>query len=496
MYLQTYPKEVLNHPEGGCEPAVGTSDTCFIHLSQYLYPRSEIPPDRFSTTRHHLQKHRQGGSERPTDRFLTTSQALPNHPALRVEVVVASSYPNFLPTNFKYSFPLHLLCSSLFRTFVCLKKRRIIEKKLNIASIAKQTAEEEPALKHLLGLTLEELQQVALECGMPKFTGKQIADWVYKKKVRSIDEMTNISVSNRVKLAEKYDVGRTAPIDLQRSTDGTVKYLFRINEKQTVEAVMIPEDDRSTLCVSSQIGCKFNCLFCMTGKQGFNGHLSVTDIINQVYSVEESDQLTNLVFMGMGEPLDNYDRVKKVIELLTADYALGWSPKRITLSTTGVTPKLKLFLEETSAHLAVSLHNPFPSERLKIMPAEKAFPIVEVINLLKQYDWSKQRRLSFEYIMFEKLNDSIPFARELVRLLNGLDCRVNLIRFHAIPGVSLKTSDNETMVKFRDYMTNKGVTTTIRSSRGEDIFAACGMLANVKQNEEQERETTSEEVKT
>ena len=343
-----------------------------------------------------------------------------------------------------------------------------------------------PAHQHLLGLTLEELQQVAVECGMPKFTGKQMADWVYQKKVQSIDEMTNISVANRAKLAEKYDVGRLTPIDLQRSVDGTVKYLFRINDKQTVESVMIPEDDRATLCISSQIGCKFNCLFCMTGKQGFNGQLSANEILNQIYSVGESDDLTNIVFMGMGEPLDNYQEVRKVIEILTADYALGWSPKRITLSTTGVTPKLKLFLEETSAHLAVSLHNPFPAERLKIMPAEKAFPIQEVIALLKQYDWSKQRRLSFEYIMFDKLNDSLPFARELVRLLNGLDCRVNLIRFHAIPGVNLKTSDNETMVKFRDFMTNKGVTTTIRSSRGEDIFAACGMLANVKQNGEQE----------
>lgn len=346
------------------------------------------------------------------------------------------------------------------------------------------STERDGGINYLLGLTLEELQFVALECDMPKFTGKQIADWIYKKKVTTIDEMTNISVANRHKLSEKYEVGRKSPIHLQRSVDGTVKYLFQINDKQTVEAVMIPEDDRATLCVSSQIGCKFNCLFCMTGKQGFNGQLTVNEIINQVYSIEESDQLTNLVFMGMGEPLDNYVRVKKVIELLTADYALGWSPKRITLSTTGVTPKLKLFLEDSSAHLAISLHNPFPKERLSIMPAEKAFPIQDVIALLKQYDWSKQRRLSFEYIMFDKFNDSILYAKELVKLLSGIDCRVNLIRFHAIPGVNLKTSDNETMVKFRDYMTTKGVTTTIRSSRGEDIFAACGMLANVKQKEE------------
>lgn len=369
-------------------------------------------------------------------------------------------------------------------TFV-VQKNEIIEsvQKIELDNGSSAASKAEKGKQHLLGLTLEELQSVALECGMPKFTGKQIADWIYKKRVLSIDEMTNISVANRAKLAEKYDVGRKVPVDCQRSVDGTVKYLFRINEKQTVEAVMIPEDDRATLCVSSQIGCKFNCLFCMTGKQGFNGHLSVTDIINQVYSIDESEQLTNLVFMGMGEPLDNYIRVKKVIELLTADYALGWSPKRITLSTTGVTPRLKLFLEETSVHLAISIHNPFPVERSKIMPAEKAFPIMDVLSLLKQYDWSKQRRLSFEYIMFDKLNDSIPYAKELVRILNGMDCRVNLIRFHAIPGVNLRTSDNDTMVKFRDYLTNKGVTSTIRSSRGEDIFAACGMLSKVKQAE-------------
>lgn len=335
----------------------------------------------------------------------------------------------------------------------------------------------------MLGMTLEELQQAALACGMPKFVGKQLADWIYKKKVVTIGEMTNISAANRAKLDESYDVGRKPPSQLQRSADGTVKYLFHVSEKQTIEAVMIPEDDRATLCVSSQIGCKFDCLFCMTGKLGFNGQLTATDILNQVYSVDESDKLTNLVFMGMGEPLDNYAEVKRVIGLLTADYALGWSPKRITLSTTGIMPRLKLFLDDFSAHLAISLHNPFPKQRQAIMPVEKAYPISEVIDLLKQYDWSKQRRLSFEYIMFDNLNDSLPFAKELVRLLAGIECRVNLIRFHAIPGVNLKTATDEAMVRFRDYLTSKRITCTIRTSRGEDIFAACGMLANVKQEE-------------
>lgn len=334
--------------------------------------------------------------------------------------------------------------------------------------------------KHLLGLTLDELKDVALECGLPKFAAKQMADWLYKKRVLSIDEMTNLSLANRNLLSEKYDVGRTLPVEDQRSIDGTVKYLFKTDAGKFIESVMIPEDDRATLCVSSQVGCKMNCLFCMTGKQGFNGNLSANEILNQVCSIDESDDLTNIVFMGMGEPLDNYEQLKKTLDIMTSDYGFAWSPKRITVSTTGVTPKLKRFLDESNAHLAVSLHTPMKEQRLSIMPAEKAFPLSGVLDLLKQYDWSKQRRLSFEYIMFKDFNDSIVHAKELFKILNGLDCRVNLIRFHAIPNVDLVTSSNETMVQFRDFLTRKGLMCTIRSSRGEDIFAACGMLSTEK----------------
>lgn len=334
--------------------------------------------------------------------------------------------------------------------------------------------------KHLLGLTLDELKEVALECGLPKFAAKQMADWLYKKRVLSIDQMTNLSLANRNLLSEKYDVGRSLPIEDQRSIDGTVKYLFKTDAGKFIESVMIPEDERATLCVSSQVGCKMNCLFCMTGKQGFNGHLSANEILNQVCSIDESDDLTNIVFMGMGEPLDNYEQLKKTLDIMTSDYGFAWSPKRITVSTTGVTPKLKRFLDESNAHLAVSLHTPMKEQRLSIMPAEKAFPLSGVLELLKQYDWSKQRRLSFEYIMFKDFNDSLVHARELFKILNGLDCRVNLIRFHAIPNVDLVTSTNETMVQFRDFLTRKGLMCTIRSSRGEDIFAACGMLSTEK----------------
>jgi len=334
--------------------------------------------------------------------------------------------------------------------------------------------------KHLLGMTLDELKEVVRECNMPNFTAKQIADWVYKKKVVGINEMTNISAANRNVLSLKYDVGRSEPSESQTSVDGTVKYLFKTDTEKYIESVMIPDDDRATLCVSSQVGCKLNCLFCMTGKQGFNGNLSANEILNQIYSVEESDRLTNVVFMGMGEPLDNYEELSKTLEIMTADYGMAWSPKRITVSTTGVTPKLKRFLDESSAHLAVSLHSPFHEQRLEIMPAEKAYPLSGVLELLRNYDWKKQRRLSFEYIMFDNFNDSLVHAKELARLLNGFECRINLIRFHAISGVDLKTSTKEKMEQFRDFLNSKGLMCTIRSSRGEDIFAACGMLSTEK----------------
>lgn len=339
---------------------------------------------------------------------------------------------------------------------------------------------------HLLGMTMDEFYGVTGECNLPRFAAKQIADWVYKKRVTSIDQMTNISVANRTLLSEKYDVGRYTPLEFQQSVDGTVKYLFKTEKDKLIEAVMIPEDDRATLCVSSQVGCKMNCLFCMTGKQGFNGNLTANEILNQLYSVREAEDLTNVVFMGMGEPLDNYEELKKTLEIMTADYGMAWSPKRITVSTTGVTPKLKHFLDESNAHLAISIHSPEKEQRLSIMPAEKAFPIAGVVDLVKEYDWTKQRRLSFEYIMFDNFNDSLVHAKELAQMLRGIECRVNLIRFHAIPNVDLKTSTKEKMEVFRDYLTSKGITSTIRVSRGEDIFAACGMLSTMKSKKNEE----------
>lgn len=347
-----------------------------------------------------------------------------------------------------------------------------------------------------MGKNMEELREVAARVGLPPFAAKQMAGWLYARGVASIDEMTNISLAARERLKQEYRVGRSAPVDCQRSVDGTVKYLYRIENPHFieengsssqggephahyVETVYIPDGERATLCVSSQVGCKMGCRFCMTGRQGFEGQLLATDILNQIYSLPERDRLTNVVFMGQGEPFDNLDAVLRATQLLMADYGWGWSPRRITVSTVGLRKGMERFLRESPCHLAVSLHNPFPDERSEMMPAERAYSLTEFLPLLAREDWTHQRRLSFEYIVFGGLNDTPRHARELVRLLAPLHCRINLIRFHDIPDTPFRRAGEQTMEWLRDYLTQHGVTTTIRASRGEDIMAACGLLSTL-----------------
>ncbi len=334
----------------------------------------------------------------------------------------------------------------------------------------------------LLGKTLQELQQICSSLGMPAYTAKQIADWLYKKKVKSIDEMTNISLEGRKKLQSKCSVNCVPPVQKQESKDGTIKYLFQTGDNQFIESVYIPEEDRATLCVSTQVGCKMNCLFCMTGKQGFSGNLTSNEILNQIQSIPEHEKLTNVVFMGMGEPLDNTDELLKTLEILTSSYGYAWSPKRITVSTIGILPNLKRFIEESNCHLAISLHSPFENERLQLMPVEKAYPMQNVMDLIRKYDFSHQRRVSFEYIMFKGYNDDLRHALGLAKRIGNIPCRVNLIRYHAIPDVDLQSSDEKNMQEFRDFLNSKGIICTIRSSRGEDILAACGMLSSKTKN--------------
>lgn len=332
----------------------------------------------------------------------------------------------------------------------------------------------------LVGMNIEKLKAVAAECGLPAFAAKQMAQWLYEKRVTDIDQMTNLSLKGRARLKESYCVGRVAPKAQATSVDGTVKCLFDGRGGRDVEAVYIPDKDRATLCVSSQAGCRMGCRFCMTGRQGFHGNLDVHDIINQVLSIPNSESLTNIVFMGMGEPMDNLIPVLEAIEILTAPWGLAWSPKRITVSSIGKIEQLRTLLDTTKVHVAISVHSPFSEERAELMPVEKAYPLKSVLDMLRGYDFAHQRRLSVEYIMWGGLNDNMRHAMALARLLKGLDCRVNLIRFHAIPDSELHTSDESTMVAFRDRLNELGITATIRTSRGEDIAAACGMLAGQK----------------
>ena len=339
-----------------------------------------------------------------------------------------------------------------------------------------------PRHEYLYGQTLPQLEALCNRLEMPRFAAKQIARWLYDKHATTIEAMSDLSARHRALLAETYEVGLTAPEKVSISTDGTKKYLYRTSQNHFIESAYIPDGDRATLCISSQAGCRMGCRFCASGRQGLQHSLSTNEILNQIGSLPERERLTNVVFMGMGEPLDNLDNLLPALEVLTSAWGFGWSPTRITVSTAGVASRLERFLEATQVHLAVSLHNPFPHERAEIMPVEKAWPIREVVEILRRYDFTHQRRVSFEYIVMSGLNDSPRHIRELCRLLDGIKCRINLIRFHKIPGSPYFSPDDRAMIAFRDALTAKGIHTTIRTSRGEDIQAACGLLSTA-QNE-------------
>jgi 23S rRNA (adenine2503-C2)-methyltransferase len=329
----------------------------------------------------------------------------------------------------------------------------------------------------LFGKTLEELRSVSHTLGLPSFTGHQLAEWFYKKEVSSFGEMTNLSLKARALLQEHYDTGLRPPVDVHESTDGTKKYLFRALEGKYIETAYIPDGKRGTVCVSSQVGCKMGCLFCMTGKQGFQGNLSSGEILNQYRSLPERSAITNIVYMGMGEPLDNLAEVLKSLEVLTSDWGFAMSPRRITVSTIGITPAMLEFLNKSDAHLAISLHTPFDEERRKLMPVQNVYPLEEVLREVRSWDFGRQRRVSFEYILFRNFNDTPAHVNELSRILHGIRCRINLIRFHPIPGTPLESPDENSINQFKDKLNAKGITTTIRASRGQDIWAACGLLS-------------------
>jgi len=345
-----------------------------------------------------------------------------------------------------------------------------------------------PEIKEpLFGKTLAELTEIADNLGLPKYTGGQLAYWLYKTDIDSFDGMTNVSKKTRNLLAEHFEIGVQAPVNVQQSADGTKKYLFRAGSGKFIEAAFIPDGKRHTLCVSSQVGCKMGCLFCMTGKQGFQGHLSTGEILNQLRSIPERNAMTNVVYMGMGEPFDNLDAVMKSLEILTAEYGFAISVRKVTVSTIGIVPAMRVFLEKSKCNLAVSLHTPFDEERRRLMPIQNVYPLKDVIETIREFDIGKYRRVSFEYIMFKGVNDTRRHVNELARVLNKVKSRINLIHFHPIPGTPLLGSDDAAIADFQQALNDKGIVTTLRASRGQDIDAACGLLSTkelVKAQEE------------
>lgn len=335
----------------------------------------------------------------------------------------------------------------------------------------------------LLEMTLIGLWSLVKRLGMLGFAAKQIAPRLYDKKVTSTDGTTNLSLKYRGLSKQSYEIGVEAPMEEIHSVDGTVEYLHPVGENHFVKSVYIPSDKRVTLYISSQVDCRIGCKFCMTRKQDYSANLTVHQIINQTYSLPERGKLMNVVVMETGEPFDNPEKVLKILDMLTGSCGCVRNPKRVTVSTAGLRKGLRRFIEESDCYLAISSRPPVATQRVELAPVGKASSITEMVELLKNYDSSKQRRLSFEYIALKKFDDSQVYAKELLRLLHGLDCRVNLIHFHSIPGVALEGADTGTITYFRDYLTMHGLFTTICTSRGEDIFTVCGMLSTTKQEE-------------
>ncbi|MDQ1296542.1 MAG: rRNA (adenine2503-C2)-methyltransferase, partial [Bacteroidota bacterium] len=302
----------------------------------------------------------------------------------------------------------------------------------------------------LYGKTLNELIAVTKRVSLPGFAAKQIADWLYKKEIFTIEEMTNLSKKMRDILSVDYEIGLSSPLNIAESSDGTKKYLYKVLNDKYIETAFIPDKERATICVSSQAGCKMGCIFCMTGKQGFQGNLSANEILNQFRSLPEYSKLTNMVYMGMGEPLDNITELLKSLEIMTSEWGYGWSPSRITVSTVGLKGSIKEFLEKSRCHLAVSLHSPFDDERRKLMPVQRTNPVNEVLDIIREFGFNSQRRVSFEYILFKGMNDTPRHIKELARILNGIRCRINIIRFHKIPGAEFQSPDMDETINFKE----------------------------------------------
>ncbi len=340
-------------------------------------------------------------------------------------------------------------------------------------------------LKPLIGLSKDQL--LAILVGVPKFRATQIWNWIYFQGVASFDQMTNLPKDLREKLKENYSIERPQISNHQKSMDGTQKWLLKFPDGQEIETVFIPEDSRGTLCVSSQVGCTLTCKFCHTGTQLLVRNLTAAEIVAQVMVARdlledwptktENRKLTNIVFMGMGEPLYNYENVAQALKIIMDEDGLWFSKKRITLSTSGVVPMIEQCGKELGVNLAISLHAPNDDLRTKIIPLNNKYPLKELIDVCRNYPGTeKGQRITFEYVMLKDVNDSESHARELIRLIKGIPSKINLIPFNPWPGSGFERSTSARIKEFSALLEKAGYASPIRRPRGEDILAACGQL--------------------
>jgi 23S rRNA (adenine2503-C2)-methyltransferase len=345
---------------------------------------------------------------------------------------------------------------------------------------------------NLLGLPRPELEAFVAQLGSKPFRARQLMNWVYKRGEGSFEKMTDLAKDFRAQLDERAQVCAPEIVTVHKSADDTCKWVLRADSSQAFEMVFIPEAERGTLCISSQVGCALDCSFCSTAQQGFNRNLSTAEIVGQVWlakrelaEFDESKQpagdrriVTNVVLMGMGEPLANFRNVIAALRILLDDYGFDLSRRRVTLSTSGLVPQIYKLAEETNVALAVSLHAPHDELRNELVPINRKHPIAELLQACWHYiDEQNGRSVTFEYVMLDGVNDSPAQARALAQLLRGHPAKVNLIPFNPFPGTRYKRSPASVIQRFRDELIQRGVLATVRRTRGDDIDAACGQLA-------------------
>lgn len=329
----------------------------------------------------------------------------------------------------------------------------------------------------LCGLTVDGLISLIPDMELSIQHASKIANSIYKNGIPSITGINGISKKLKAEFDKVSEVGIISPFSSETSSDGTIKYLF-INDGKKYETVFIPEGKRNTVCVSSQSGCRMGCPFCVTGKYGFHGNLDAREIISQVIGIPESRKITHVVFMGMGEPMDNLQNVLKACDILTAEWGLSIGRKNITVSSVGITPGINEFLQVSECNLAVSLFTPFSDERRTIVPAERKFPVHEIIELLKAFPVTKKRRLSLTYVMIKGLNDSDAHLVSLKALVGNSGIRINLLPYHPLPDDQRESSSPDRIHYFKHSLVTSGISASVRKSRGSDISAACGLLAS------------------